>query len=81
MLTASELRAGMAVRVEGTLYKDDRLSCVMRPETFEQIEIEHARLENGLTLMVPPFIAPGELVGVDVERGAYVERAKVEEKK
>jgi elongation factor P len=35
-----------------------------------------ARLENGLTLQVPPFIGPGELIRVEVERGAYVERAR-----
>jgi len=187
MLTASELRAGMAVRVEGALYKvigaeyhggqgkmggvthaklrnvdtgtvrewrfrsdeaieeiaperqnlqflyrDGDISYFMHPGTFEQIPIENsvlgraaiflieemtvpvefvdnrpiglvfpdivevkvvetappahtqggsnvwkdARLENGLTLQVPPFIAPGETIRVDVERGAYVERAK-----
>lgn len=191
MLTASGLRAGMAVRVAGALYKvigaeyhagqgkmggvthaklrnvdtgtmrewrfradeviaeiaperqnlqflykDGGLSYFMHPETFEQVPIEHerlgraahflveemivpvefvdnrpigivfpdivdvkvadtapavhaqgatnvwkaARLENGLTLMVPPFIAPGETIRVDVERGAYVERAKAEKK-
>lgn len=35
-----------------------------------------ATLDNGLTIMVPPFIAPGETIRVDVNRGAYVERAK-----
>jgi elongation factor P len=187
MLTASELRAGMAVRVEGTLckvlgvdhhsgqgkmggtthaklrnldtgtmrewrfrgdeaveeimperqnltflYRDGDLSYFMHPETFEQIPVEtrvlgraehflaenmtipvefvdgrpvgitfpdiveaavadtappihtqggsnvwkEAKLENGLTLQVPPFIAPGEIIRVDVEKGTYVERAK-----
>jgi elongation factor P len=37
---------------------------------------KEARLENGLLLQVPPFIAPGEVIRVDVERGAYVERAR-----
>lgn len=187
MLTASELRGGMAVRVEGTVYKvigaeyhsgqgkmggvthaklrnldtgtvrewrfrgdevleqiaperqslqflyrDGDLSYFMHPETFEQVPVESsvlgraaiflaeemtipvefvagrpvgvvfpdivevkvaetappahtqggsnvwkdARLENGLTLQVPPFIAPGEVIRVEVERGTYVERAK-----
>jgi len=187
MVTASELRPGMALRVEGTLYKvidaayhsgqgkmggvthaklrnletgavrewrfradelveevaperqnlqflyrDERLSYFMHPDTFEQVEVENrrlgraaeflqeqmvvpvefvdgrpigivfpdivevkvtetappvhaqgatnvwkeARLENGLTIMVPPFIAPGETIRVDVTRGVYVERAK-----
>jgi hypothetical protein len=37
---------------------------------------KEARLENGLTLQVPPFIASGETIRVEVERGTYVERAK-----
>jgi elongation factor P len=35
-----------------------------------------ATLENGLKLQVPPFIAPGEMIRVQVERGEYQERAK-----
>ena len=35
-----------------------------------------ATLDNGVTIMVPPFIGTGEIIRVDVERGAYVERAK-----
>ncbi len=186
MLAASELRPGMAVRVEGTLFKvigaeyhagggkmagvthaklrnlatgtlterrfrademvttveperqtmqflyaDERLAYFMNPRTFEQVEMEkerlgraaawlqegasvpvefcdgrpiaitfpdivearvadtappahgqgltnvwkEARLENGLTLMVPPFIGPGESIRVQVETGSYLERA------
>jgi len=37
---------------------------------------KEARLENGITILVPPFIAPGEWIRVDVEAGTYVERAK-----
>ena len=187
MLTASELRVGIAVRVEGTLYRvvgaeyhggqgkmggvmharlrnldtgtlrewrfrsdetvdevrperqnlqflyrDGDVGYFMHPETFEQVALESrvlgraavflveemvvpveflddrpvgivfpdivdvkvadtappahtqggsnvwkdARLENGLTLQVPPFIGPGDLIRVDVEGGTYVERAK-----
>jgi elongation factor P len=186
MMTASDLRTGLAVRIEGAIYKlievthhagqgkmggvthvklrhldtgtirewrfradepvddmtperqqlqflysDDRLSYFMHPETFEQVEIDNRRLgravsfltdgaivpiefvdnrpvamvfpdvidakvaetapprraqggtnvwkeatlENGLRIMVPPFIAPGETIRVDVEQGTYVERA------
>jgi elongation factor P len=34
-----------------------------------------AVLENGARIQVPPFIAPGERIRVDVEAGRYVERA------
>jgi elongation factor P len=37
---------------------------------------KQARLENGVSVMVPPFIDVGEVVRVDVETGRYVERAK-----
>jgi elongation factor P len=33
-------------------------------------------LENGVTIMVPPFIATGETVRMNVERSTYVERVK-----
>jgi len=187
MLTASELRSGMALRIDGTLYKvigaeyhggqgkmggvahaklrnletgtmrelrfrsdelveevlperqgmqflykDEQASYFMHPETFEQVAIDNARLgraaafldegmvvpveffdgnpisivfpeivdlkvadtapavhsqgvtnvwkqarlANGLPISVPPFISPGEIIRVEVERGVYVERAK-----
>ncbi len=37
---------------------------------------KEAKLENGLEIMVPQFIRPGEVIRVDVESGKYVERAK-----
>lgn len=42
---------------------------------------KQARLENGVNLLVPPFIARGELIRVEVETGAYMERAKTEKRK
>lgn len=40
-----------------------------------------ATLDNGLHIRVPLFIAPGEVVRVDVRDGRYVERARVERKR
>lgn len=37
---------------------------------------KEARLDNGLTIMVPPFIAVGERIRLDVQAGRYIERAK-----
>ena len=37
---------------------------------------KQATLENGVKVMVPPFVDVGELIRVDVESGRYVERAK-----
>jgi elongation factor P len=37
---------------------------------------KEARLENGVAVMVPPFIDVGEWIRVDVESSRYLERAK-----
>jgi elongation factor P len=37
---------------------------------------KEATLENGVKVMVPPFIAVGETIRVDVGSGRYVERAR-----
>lgn len=42
---------------------------------------KEARLENGLSIRVPLFIGPGELLRVEVSTGRYVERARVEQKR
>lgn len=42
---------------------------------------KEATLENGLSIQVPLFIAPGELVRVEVKTGRYVERAHAERKR
>jgi len=42
---------------------------------------KEAQLENGLTIHVPLFIAPGEIVRVDVKTGRYLERVRVERKR
>ena len=39
---------------------------------------KEARLENGVTVLVPPFVATGERIRVDVEAGKYVGRAREE---
>ena len=35
-----------------------------------------AILDNGVRVMVPPFIAPGTRIVVNIEERSYVERAK-----
>jgi elongation factor P len=42
---------------------------------------KEALLENGVRIQVPLFIAPGEIVRVDVKAGRYVERARGEPKR
>ncbi len=52
----------------------------MRTQGNESVWKE-ATLENGVKIMVPPFIAPGERVRVHVQDGTYLARAKDEKKK
>jgi len=42
---------------------------------------KEARLENGLSIQVPMFVGPGEVVRVEVRTGQYIERARAERKR
>jgi elongation factor P len=42
---------------------------------------KEATLDNGLQIRVPLFIAPGELVRVEVKSGRYIERVRAERKR
>lgn len=89
---ARYLKEGMTLPVE---FVDGQPVSVVFPEVVEVAVAEtappthsqtsdnvwkEATLENGVTVMVPLFIAPGEIIRVEVETGKYVERAKGEKK-
>jgi len=40
-----------------------------------------AKLENGMSVQVPMFIGPGEIVRVEVKTGRYLERARAVRKR
>ena len=42
---------------------------------------KEAKLENGLQIMVPQFIKPGEIVRVEVATGKYVDRVRADSKR
>jgi elongation factor P len=42
---------------------------------------KEATLENGLTIQVPLFVAPGEVISIDFRTGRYVERVRTQHKK
>jgi elongation factor P len=42
---------------------------------------KEATLDNGLVVQVPLFVAPGELVSVNLRTGRYVERVRTQHKK
>jgi len=85
------LRSGMELPVE--FFNGEPISVVWpdiaearvsdtAPASHSQQESawKEAILENGMSVRVPLFIAPGELVRVEVKTGRYVERARAEHK-
>ena len=86
------LKTEMVVPVE---FYEGRPVNVLMPETVE-LSIEttvspahqqqdnvykSATLENGMEVMVPQFIAPGEVVRIEVASGKYVERLRKDSRK
>jgi len=42
---------------------------------------KEATLENGMKIQVPLFVAPGEVVNIDLKTGRYLERVRTQHKK
>ncbi len=90
--TEKFLREGMRIPVD---FFEGRPVSVILPDTVEvpiadtappshagqDSTWKDAVLENGLTVQVPLFVGPGELVRVDTRTGRYVERVRVEKKR
>jgi len=86
------LQAGMELPVE--FFEGEPISIVFpaiaearvvatAPPTHAQQDSawKEARLENGLSIRVPLFVGPGELLRVEVSTGRYVERSRVDQKR
>ena len=86
------LQAGMNLPVE---FCGDQAISVLLPDVAEAkikqtASPQHAQqdstwkeavLENGMQILVPLFVAPGELVRIDTRTGKYLERVRLERKK
>jgi elongation factor P len=86
------LQPGMEVPVE--FFEGEPISAIL-PDIMEARVLDtvpatrsqqdsawkEARLDNGLVIRVPLFIAPGESVRVDLRTGHYVERAHAERRR
>ena len=86
------LKSEMTVPVE---FYEGRPVSVLLPETVElavqttsppvhqqqDSVYKSATLENGMEVMVPQFIAPGETVRIEVATGKYVERLRKDTRK
>ncbi len=86
------LKAEMKVPVE---FYDGQPVSIVFPE-FVEVKVEttaqpvhqqqdntykSAKLENGMEVMVPQFIKPGEIVRIEVARGKYVDRVRTDAKR
>ena len=86
------LKPEMAVPVE--FYQGEPVSIIL-PEIVE-VKVEstgqpvhqqqdntykHATLENGIEVMVPQFIKPGEVVRIEVAGGKYVDRTRADSRR
>jgi elongation factor P len=77
-----EFFEGNAIRVVLPDTAEARVAHTALPSHSQQDSAwKVAVLENGLSLSVPLFIAPGEMVRVDVKTGRYVERARLERRR
>lgn len=76
MKATVELLAGEAISVQ--FAKTVTLSVTATGPGIRDTQsstMKPATLENGLEILVPQFIVTGDLVRVDVESGAYIDRA------
>ncbi len=86
------IKAGMEIPVE--LYEGQPVSIALPPvmevrvaSTSQPVHqqadntYKPAVLENGLDVMVPQFIKPGEIIRVEVATGKYVDRVRVDAKR
>jgi elongation factor P len=77
-----ELFAGQAISVVLPAIAEARVSSTAPPSRGQQDSAwKEAILENGIKLRVPLFIAPGEVVRVEVKTGRYLERAHADHKR
>ena len=59
-------------QIEATIVEAD---AVVKGQTASS-SYKPAKLENGVKIMVPPFVSSGTRVVIKTEDGSYVERAK-----
>lgn len=79
---AVEFYEGAPVSVEFPPVVEVRIADTAPPVHSQQDSTwKQARLENGVTVMVPLFIDKGEMVHVEVESGRYLDRVRAVRKK
>lgn len=78
----AEFFEGQPISVVLPEVMEARVSETVAPSHSQQDSAwKEATLENSVAIRVPLFIAPGEVVRVEVKTGRYVERAHLERKR
>jgi elongation factor P len=82
MKVSVEFFDGRPISVVFPPYLDTRVAETAPPvHSGQENTWKEARLENGVQIHVPLFIAPGETVRIDLKTGRYLERVRGERKK
>ena len=77
-----EFYEGQPVSIDFPAIVEAKVSTTAQPVHQQQDNtLKSATLENGLEIMVPHFIKPGETVRVDVATGKYVDRVRADAKR
>jgi elongation factor P len=77
-----EFYEGQPVSIDFPAIVEVKISTTAQPIHQQQDNTyKEATLENGLEIMVPQFIKPGETVRVEVATSKYVDRVRVDSKK
>jgi len=82
MLIPVELYEGTPINIVFPPVVEIRVETTAQPVHQQQDNTyKYATLENGLEVMVPQFIRPGEIVRIDVATGKYVDRVRTDLKR
>jgi elongation factor P len=77
-----EFFEGQPVNIIFPAFVEMKVTSTTQPVHTQQDNVlKPATLENGMEILVPQFIKPGESVRIDVQSGKYLERARHDEKK
>jgi len=77
MMVPVEFYEGMPISVDFPPAVEVRIDTTAEPVHQQQDNTyKYATLENGMEVMVPQFIRPGEVVRIDVATGKYLDRVR-----
>jgi elongation factor P len=82
MMIPVEFHEGAPINIVFPQVVDLKVETTAQPVHQQQDNTyKYATLENGMEVMVPQFIRPGEIVRVDVATGKYVDRVRTDIKR